>query len=368
MKLSELVGYRQHLEELTNDIQRDLLHREVDPVLYAVAHAPLLEPRHTDLLRISRDNMQQAMANFMHNLDTIKAEIDDIIRQEQPAYLLRSYGLYQDMCRGDTVDYILDRRIQVTNQTHDFVEARIRRRDTWKHPAMIIRPGREVWIDTMVAFDPLYVVDHDAGLLAPARGRFNQLYQTRVRWIVAREQEDHAILQAIPDDQIGFCLAWNFFHYKPFEVIKQYLQEIFVKLRPGGVVAFSFNDCDRSGGVDNAERMWMCFTPGSMIQALAESLGFDTVYRHEIDRSVTWLELQKPGERVSLRGGQSLAKVIDKPQMVKVDIPQQKTYTNEQIEMLIQQALDLNIDTEHALRHAYRPQKLEKIISKRKPK
>jgi len=368
MKLSALVGYRQHLEELTGEIGTDYLHREVDPILYSVANAPVPTSSHRDLLLKSRDEIQRAMEDFMHNLDQIKADIDHAIRQEQPAYLLRSYGLYQDMCRGDSADYILDRRIQVSNQTHDFVEARIRRRDTWKHPAMIIRPGREDWIDTMVAFDPLYVVDHDTDLLAPARGRFNQLYQSRVRWIVAREQEDHAILHTVPDDQIGFCMAWNFFHYKPFEVIRQYLQEIFTKLRPGGVVAFSFNDCDRSGGVDNAERMWMCFTPGSMIQALAERLGFDTVYRHEIDRSVTWIEFQKPGERVSLRGGQSLAKVIDKPQMIKVDIPQQKTYTNEQIEMLIQQALDLNIDTEHALRHAYRPQKLEKIISKRKPK
>ena len=368
MKLSELVGYRQHLEELTGDVQGDLLHREVDPVLYAVAHAPLLEPRHTYLLRTSRDNMQQAMADFMHNLDTIKADIDDIIRQEQPAYLLRSYGLYQDMCRGDTADYILDRRIQVTNQTHDFVEARIRRRDTWKHPAMIIRPGREVWIDTMVAFDPLYVVDHDTDLMAPARGRFSQLYQTRVRWIVAREQEDAMILHAIPDDQIGFCLAWNFFHYKPFEVIKQYLQEIFVKLRPGGVLAFSFNDCDRSGGVDNAERMWMCFTPGSMIQALAERLGFDTVYRHEIDRSVTWLELQKPGERVSLRGGQSLAKIIDKPQIIKVDTQPIKTYTTEEREMLIQRAIDLNIDTPDRLRNDYSIKQLRKTIKQRNPR
>lgn len=368
MKLSALVGYRQHLEELTGEIEIDYLHREVDPILYSVANAPVPTQSHTDLLQRSRDGIQRAMEDFMHNLDHIKTDIDNTIRQEQPAYLLRSYGLYQDMCRGDSTDHILNRRIQITNQTRDFVEARIRRRDTWKHPAMIIRPGREDWIDTMVAFDPLYVVDHDTDLLAPARGRFNQLYQSRVRWIVAREQEDHAILHAIPDDQIGFCLVWNFFHYKPFEVIRQYLQEIFTKLRPGGVVAFSFNDCDRSGGVDNAERMWMCFTPGSMIQALAESLGFDTVYRHEIDRSVTWLELQKPGERVSLRGGQSLAKVIDKPQIIKVDTQPIKTYTTEEREILIQRAIDLNIDTPDRLRNDYSIKQLRKTIKKRNPR
>ena len=75
-------------------------------------------------------------------------------------------------------------------------------------------------------------------------------------------------------------------------------------------MAFTFNDCDRAGGVELVERHFMCYTPGSMIVALCESLGFEIQQRYQIDASNTWLELQRPGELTSLRGGQSLAKIV----------------------------------------------------------
>jgi SAM-dependent methyltransferase len=225
----------------------------------------------------------------------------------------------------------------------------------------------------MVAFDPLYVIDHHNDLLLPARSRFNEFYQNRVRWITITEKDDHAMLQDLPDAQMGFVMAWNFFHYKPFEVIKQYLTEIYQKLRPGGVFAFSINDGDLSGGVANSERMFMCYTPGSMIMSIGERIGFSIEIRHELDQAVTWIELQKSGERASLRGGQALAKIIPRPKPLApkagtvVDTQLTKPYTTEEREMLIQQAIDLNIDTPDKIRYDYSIEKLRTIIRKRKP-
>jgi hypothetical protein len=85
MKLSELVGYRQHLQELTGEIEIDYLHREVDPILYSVANAPVPTPSHGDLLLKSRDEIQRAFEDLMHNLDQFKADFDNAIRQEHPA-------------------------------------------------------------------------------------------------------------------------------------------------------------------------------------------------------------------------------------------------------------------------------------------
>jgi len=312
MLLSELVAYRRHLDEITMQGGEDYVHREIDPVIYSVANHKNPSADHTAALDRAKSTVLSGIEDFQKSLDQIKKDIDREIEQHQAAYLSRSYGLYQDMQRGESAEYILDRRIEITEQTQDFVLARIRRRDTWKHPALIIRPGREEWIDHMVAFDPLYVVDHKTELLAPAQSRFNEVYQNRVRWITITERDDHDMMTLIPNGQMGFVLAWNFFHYKPFEVIKQYLTEVYQKLRPGGVFAFSINDGDRSGGVANAERMFMCYTPCSMITALAQSLGFELGMTHELDRAVTWVELQRAGEQPSLRGGQALAKVFPK--------------------------------------------------------
>lgn len=380
MILSELVAYRRHLEEIVQDGSVDYLRREIDPVIYSVANHKQPNADHVAVLEHAKSIIVSGLQDFQQSLSRIKTDVDQEIEQNQAAYLSRSYGLYQDMCHGDTPEYILDRRIHITSQTEDFVLSRIRRRDTWKHPAAIIRPGRENWIDTMVAFDPLYVVDHHVDLLDPAKSRFNQVYQDRVRWITIVERDDHEILQALPNDQLGFVMAWNFFHYKPFEVIKQYLTEVYKKLRPGGVFAFSINDGDLAGGVANAERMFMCYTPGSMIMSIGQRIGFDIVARHELDRAVTWIELGKPGELPSLRGGQALAKVIHNPKPLApkvgitkpletvVDTPTTKTYTTEEREMLIQRAIDLNIDTPDRLRNDYSIKQLRKTIKQRNPR
>ena len=74
----------------------------------------------------------------------------------------------------------------------------------------------------------------------------------------------------------------------------------------------TFNDCDRRGAVELAERWNNCYTPGRLVRSLCESVGFVIEQEYVIDSAVNWLELRKPGTMVSLRGGQTLARIIAK--------------------------------------------------------
>ena len=116
----------------------------------------------------------------------------------------------------------------------------------------------------------------------------------------------------MPDGQIGFCLVYYFFNFMPFELVRQYLEEIYRKLKAGGCVACTFNNCDRSGGVELVERNYMCYTPGGLMMTMCESIGFDISHTYQLDSACTWIELRKPGELTSLRGGQSLARIVAK--------------------------------------------------------
>ena len=104
----------------------------------------------------------------------------------------------------------------------------------------------------------------------------------------------------------------NFYHYKPIEIIKVYLAEIYNKLKPGGTVAFTFNNCDYASGVKLVERKFMCYTPGTLIMSWSNDIGYDLVQTYRIDSAFTWVELRKPGALSSLRGGQSLARIVAK--------------------------------------------------------
>ena len=179
---------------------------------------------------------------------------------------------------------------------------------------MILRPGRESWIDNMVNNDPIYLVDENYDLLKPTLLRFNEIYQRRLRtYIIREDQEDEEILWQLPEGQFGLVLAWNYFNNRPFEIIRRYLTELYTKMQPGGTLLMTFNDCDRWPGVKAVESGVGLYTPGSLIQGFANHLGFEEHFAYHDDGPWTWLELRKPGERQSLRGGQALAKILPKP-------------------------------------------------------
>jgi SAM-dependent methyltransferase len=142
---------------------------------------------------------------------------------------------------------------------------------------------------------------------------FNEGYRRRLRPYTILERQDGEILANLPDNQFGFIFAYNFFNFKPFEVIRKYLKEMHTKLRPGGVLAMSFNDCDSSKGVDLVERHFCCYTPGYLIIELANSIGYQLIFTQNDGGPSTWVEFQKSGTITSLRAGQALAKILPKP-------------------------------------------------------
>jgi len=311
MKLRELVRYLNCLDaESLPDADRicDDVLGELNRVV--LEGQPRLTARIAELAQ-DREHMHVAIAAFrQHILDT-RQDVMGLIEGLQPGYFAASYKLHGEEMLRDSDQHILDRRPVLTESVKHYLTSRISLHSDWHHAGMVIRPGQGEWLPLLVGSDPLYLVDIRSSLLDTATEQFTPEYQRRLRRYVLRESDSEGlVLRDLPDHQFGFCLAMNFFEFKPFELIRLYLTDIYRKLKPGGVLALTFNDCDRWGGVDLAERNFMCYTPGTMLIALAESLGFEIQQRWNIDNAVTWLEMRRPGELVSLRGGQSLAKIV----------------------------------------------------------
>jgi SAM-dependent methyltransferase len=175
---------------------------------------------------------------------------------------------------------------------------------------MIIRPGRDTFIEDLVPMDPLYLVDHHQDLIQPSVSKFTPEYQRRLREYVITDRTDQPIMAALPQGQFGLVFAYNYFNWKPIEMIEKFLTEIYQKLRPGGALIFTYNECDNWYGVGAVENAWMCYTPGSRIQTIARNLGYKIIKQYTGDGNIAWFEMRRPGEVRSLRGGQVLAKVI----------------------------------------------------------
>jgi len=311
MKLSTLVSYRNLLQNYkptnVDNVVRDIAGHS----LHVVQEHQLQFAGLTEQLTLAYADINQSFMDYAAVIDEIQHNISAAIETLEPNYFQQSYRLYQEEYTNDQVDYILDRKLYISDDASEYIQARIKTYGDWHYSGMILRPGREDWIQELVACDPLYLIDQNPGLLSPVLQKFNTIYQNRLRSYTIRHEDENP-LQMVPDGQIGFCLAYNFFHYKPFEILKGYLNDIFAKLRPGGTLGFTFNDCDRAGAVELVERYFMCYTPGTLVLTLCESLGYELVQRYQVDSACTWVEVRKPGTLSSLRGGQSLAEIIVK--------------------------------------------------------
>jgi len=311
MKLSQLVRYLNSIDAQCLPDPDGVCDREMGELIRVVSESPpSLEQRKAQLAQ-DRDLAAAAMYAFRNHIADTRQDISALIEAMQPAYFAESYRLHNQEMSNDSDQHIIDRRPVLSPSIHQYLTSRISLHSDWHHAAMVIRPGTGEWLPLMVSSDPLYLLDVRSSLLDPATEQFPVEYQRRLRRYTLRETDAAGhVLRDLPDAQFGFCLVMNFFHYKPFELIRLYLAEIYRKLKPGGVMALTFNDCDRWGGVELAERHFMCYTPGSMLISLAESLGFEIQQRYDIDHSNTWLEMEKPGKLTSVRGGQSLAKIV----------------------------------------------------------
>ena len=341
MKVSELVAFRNYLEDMSVKTIQNEADSEILKIRHLILNQPKFDIGHE--VEQKRNNIIQAFEEFDSYLDDLKQQVDQQIRKDEQELLqfstdwfVEQSTLYKELTTVDKYHYdqygvkvagpdgnkmkqkmeydsqVLHRASRPSVETLKFYKARLIRYSDWRFPGMIIHPGLSSFIADMVASDPLYLLDVSKELLRPAMKPFPDIYRQRLRTYAIDELSD-SLVGRLPNNQFSVCLVYNFLNYRPLEVIKKYISELYQKLRPGGTLIMTFNDCDRKPGVLLAEQKCACYTPGKFIIQHAESVGFEVVLSWHDGGPDTWLEIQKPGEMTSLRGGQTIAKILPNP-------------------------------------------------------
>jgi len=321
MNFTELIRLSNCLDELTmQDIQQNVVGR-FDTIMHNsdIPEAGI-DSGFRQTLSNSHDALQQLFFKFEKDLDNFKLEVKTKIEKEGRAWLQKSYTMYEQQLethlsqQPEAVNLHKNKPVNLSEELKDLFNTQVGSYNSWLYPAMIIHPMSEPFVQQLLGSDPLYLVDESRYLLDPVLDQFNEGYRRRLRPYVIEESFDRPILKDLPDNQFGFILAYNYLNYRPFEIIKKYIEEIYNKLAPGGTLIMTFNDCDRYQAIQLVEQTITCYTPGSLIYGWIDYIGFEEISRIEYrDSPSTWIELRKPGNLSSLRGGQSLAKILPKP-------------------------------------------------------
>lgn len=310
MKLSELVAYKNNLARMNIDGAMSQTDVDLNKIRHLVNTKDSDPNNLKQALGQAHQELHRKFADFNVLIEQAKAEVLVDIELKESYWLKETYRLYDQEMVHDSAEHILNRRPTLSDEHDSIIRARIKNFSNNLHPGMIIRPGLETFIKDMVSFDPLYLVDESEELLFPSTFEFPEQYRRRLRPYFINERGGGPIMERIPDNQFAVCLAYNFFNFKPMAVIEKYLEEIFAKLKPGGRLMMTFNDCDNEKAVRLAETYYACYTPGKLVRAAAERIGYEIYFIWNDNVPSTWIELQKPGTLSSLRGGQALAKVV----------------------------------------------------------
>lgn len=310
MKLSELVDYLNVLDSLHVPDKCNESLRQLAAVFHTVKHQrPDLNP-YDAVLDIQFNDLKIGVDKFSDTVEQLRNSLKKRILELEPEMLRESSRLFYHEMPFEANDYILNRRLRLDDQSLIKLQARIKILTDWRLPGMMLRPGLDKFIEEMVPMDPLYLVDTHQDLLTPSIQKFTVEYQRRLRPYVIDDRQLGPIMNQLPDNQFGFVFAFNFFNFRPLELIQRYLTELHAKLRPGGTLIMTYNNCDRSHGVGLAERNWMLYTPKRLILEHAADLGFELAESYDGQGDASWLEFKRSGDIESLRGGQTLAKIV----------------------------------------------------------
>lgn len=312
MKLSELVKLNRSLNAVFPSDYEQPLNRSLSSMIESFHNEEKLSKIFTDDIKISQEKINDEFANIRNQINDYKNYIQSCIQQQESEYYKISDQIYNDGLHDDA-NYILTRRKQsLTFSDEDnknlFI-SRLGMYNSWKYPALEIRPAFGEMTDFIKGCDPLYIADVDDSFFAEVQKKWNPIYQRRLRYYTFNESNETA-LHELPDSQFGLIMSVDYFNFKPVYIIEKFLNEFYSKLRPGGIVMFTYNNCDLPYAVRNVENRFCCYTPGRVVKQLAEQAGFEILKSFDRLENVSWLELKKPGKISTLRGGQTLGEIL----------------------------------------------------------
>ena len=169
-KLSELVAYKNELDRLSTESARTTTNTELSKITHVTQ---------SDQLTKQLAQLDSDFVKFQDTFNQIRQDLQDQISEAERPWIVDAYRRY-DQGEADHAEDILNLRQANSIDSTPF-RTKLTQYADWKYPAMIIRPGLESFIDDMVAYDPLYLIDLSYDFLRPAMDKFNERYQNRLR-------------------------------------------------------------------------------------------------------------------------------------------------------------------------------------------
>lgn len=314
MKLSELVKFRNELQKVQTSFARSAVDA-LDGHLSHINEIPMhldYKDNVADLIKCI-DSVENQLLTIENNIpaivDKVNAEIADLTKDFYArGYMINgSYG----SDRTDVETERTARCMPMHDETRAQVLVKARKYTDWRFPALEIGPGDGTWTEHLIAGDPLYIVDIHEEFIEATLNKFNSVYRNRIRpYLIGSHGISDTDLSVLPQGQFGFIFSWNVFDYFPLDYIKTFLEQSMKLLRPGGIMMFSYNDCDIAQCAEFVDQGFKSWMPRTLLTKTCTELGFEIIHTSSLEETVNWIEIKKPGELKTVKAHQVLGEIV----------------------------------------------------------
>jgi hypothetical protein len=306
---SELVKFRKDLAASIEHLQLD---SAVNEKISELINVKKLNPNidHNQINSYVQEFSQLIDANNQI-ISKVKEDILSITLEiDQLAKVLFDTAEQRSIFNNNNIHQLLE----LNDEQTEYIATRIGSYCDWLYPSLIVYPREMKWLlSTIVASDPLYLLQHKLINLRTLTAGFSEVYQNRLRFY--NTDNDFSCL---PQNQFKFVLLWDFLNYISFDQFEFYLREIFNLIKPGGSFMFSYNNCDLEGPAKISEVNGSSYANARIVEDLAKHIGFEIIKFENLATGnptithVSWVELRKSGALSTVKAHQALAKIIEK--------------------------------------------------------
>lgn len=314
MKLSELVKLRNELKQVSFVPLRTSV-EGLDRHLSSINDSSLrldFKDRISKVLNLI-DSIENELCAAENRIPEMIKQIDAELDERTKEYMNIGYSINGSpfLHHMNTRCERTDRVLPIHDETRAEVIVKARKYTDWRYPVLEIGPGDGTWTEHLIAGDPLYIVDIHKEFLDNTLNKFNPVYKNRVRsYQVGAHGIGDTDFSILPQNQFGFIFSWNVFNYFPLEYIKLMLNQCMKLLRPGGVMMFSYNNCDVVQCAEYAENGLASWMTQTLLVNECTAAGFEIVNVTNVEETVHWIEIKKPGELKTVKAHQVLGEII----------------------------------------------------------
>lgn len=269
-------------------------------------------------------DVKNNLANQLKQLNSQIKQTDELIAnliqyvenliEEQVKEFYKSGYLINDVEFTSETDVHNERQYRTVTCDEDIKQAvitDIRNYTNSKYPALEIGPGDGQWTEYMVAGDPLYIVDIHPEFIESTKSKFPIEYQRRLRsYLLGWNGIPKDDLSILPQNQFSFIFAWQVFDFFPLDKTRLYLEQCFNLLRPGGVMMFSYNNCEFGSAAVFAETGFKSWMTKSLLIKTCQDVGLEILDTKDSVSGNYWIKVKKSGELKTVKAGQAMGEII----------------------------------------------------------